>query len=184
MTVDGDFVVPLAVLIGLGTGVWLRGNGASWIRIATVVAFLAYLGLVVSLTLFPITLGPLSRPEVASLRSLIHMRLLDDLLRSETSRSQALPNILLGIPLGLLLPMLGLRSPWKVIVLGLGFGLGIEGLQFLEDVIYRAEYRTVDINDVALNWLGVAIGLAIFLAAAGAFRAWREDEPHGVPERP
>jgi len=183
MTVDGDFVVPLAAIIGLGAGVWFRGNGASWFRVATVVAFFAYLGLVVSLTLFPITLGAVSRPEVASLRSLIHLRLFEDLVRSETSRSQALPNILLGLPFGLLLPMLGVRSAWKVIVLGLGLGLGIEGFQFVEDVIYRAEYRTVDINDVALNWLGVAIGLAIFLIAHAASRSWFEDPRGGAPER-
>ena len=183
MVVEGGFVVPFVAAIGLGLAVWLRGNGASWMRIVTVVAFVAYLGLVVSLTLFPITLGALSRPEVASLRSLIHVRLVDDLLRSETSRSQALPNILLGLPFGLLLPLLGVRSAWKVIVLGLGLGLGIEGLQFLEDVIYRAEYRTVDINDVALNWLGVAIGLAIFLIADATSRSWFEGRRRGTPER-
>lgn len=183
MMLEGGFLVPSALVIGLGAGVWMRGNGASWFRIATVVALLAYLGLVASLTLFPITIGASDRPEVASLRSLIHLRLFEDLFRSETARSQAVPNILLGIPLGLLLPMLGVRSVWKVILLGLGLGLGIESLQFLEDVIYRAEYRTVDINDVVLNWLGVAIGLAAYLIAAAAVGQLRPGRQRGVPQR-
>lgn len=182
MILEGGYVVPFVAVAAATVGVRMRAHDASWVRIATMVAFLAYLGLVVSLTLFPITIGAIARPEVANLRDLIHLGLFDDLANSETARRQAGPNVLLGIPFGLFLPLLGVRSVWKVIVLGLAFGVAIEGLQLLEDVIYRYEYRTVDINDVALNWLGVAVGLVLYLVATGLTRWWLGARRPRVPE--
>ena len=75
-------------------------------------------------------------------------------------------------------------GPRGVLLLGLLFALTIEGLQLIEDCGLRTEFRTVDINDVALNWLGVAIGLAVYVLAAGALTWWLAARRQRVPERP
>ena len=72
-----------------------------------------------------------------------------------------------------LVPALGVRSHWKLLALGLTFPLLIEGFQLVENVIYRAEYRVVDINDVILNWIGVGIGFAVFALLAQVFGRFR-----------
>lgn len=162
LVLGGGFVAPFAALAAGLVWVWMRGRASSDVRTWSAVLFVVYLGLVVSLTLFPITIGETGRPEVARLRDLIHLQPLVDLNGSATARAQVGPNILLGVPFGVLVPALGVRSTWKLLALGLAFPLAIEGLQLVENIVYRAEYRVVDINDVILNWIGVAIGLVAF----------------------
>ena len=111
----------------------MRRHEASDVRTWSAVLLMVYLGLVISLTLFPITLGDTGRPEVARLRDLVHLRPITDMVGSATARAQVGPNILLGMPFGVLVPALGVRSRWKLLMLGLAFPLAIEGLQLVEN---------------------------------------------------
>lgn len=68
-------------------------------------------------------------------------------------------NILMFSPLGFCLPLLWERwkKGWKVIFIGLLFSVTIELIQMFIG-------RSVDIDDVLLNTLGVAVGYAVFYA--------------------
>ena len=169
---QGGVVVVLAVPITL-VAVWaLHRRGWSALRLAIVAAFAAYLSGVAMQTLFPVVLGNVAGRSHIALHDVVHLRVLEGVFNSASTRQQAFLNVVLGIPFGVLVPLLGVRSVSKVLVLGLLFALSIEGLQLVEDVVYRTEFRTADINDVLLNWLGVAIGLAAFVVAATAVSWW------------
>lgn len=180
---EGGYLVPFAIPL-TAVVVWaLDRRGWSPRRLVAVVAFAIYLSGVAMQTLFPIMVGDdPGRPPVP-LRDIVHLRLFEAVFNSAGNRQQAFLNVVLGIPFGVLLPLVGVRSVWKVLVLGLLFAVAIEGLQLVEDVVYRTEFRTVDINDVMLNWLGVSIGLAMYLVAAVVFR-WLPGRGRGdLPDR-
>ena len=70
-----------------------------------------------------------------------------------------LGNVLMLVPFGLLVPLLWDRlRGWRVLPVGLGFILMIELLQPLTG-------RSFDIDDILLNFLGVAIGALLSAAA-------------------
>ena len=72
-----------------------------------------------------------------------------------------LGNALMLIPFGFLVPLLWAKlRGWRVLPVGLGFILAIELLQPLTG-------RSFDIDDILLNFLGVAVG-ALLSAAAQA----------------
>lgn len=73
-------------------------------------------------------------------------------------------NILLLVPLAMATPLLWkrFRNLKSILLLGVITSLSIETLQFLENY-FKIGIRTVDIDDVILNTLGIAIGYSIFL---------------------
>jgi glycopeptide antibiotics resistance protein len=162
VVLGGGFVAPFVAVGAFLALAWMCSRDASDVRTWSAMLFVVYLGLVVSLTLFPITIGDTGRPEVPRLRDLVHLQLFTGIVGNATSRAQAVANILLGVPFGVLVPALGVRSRRKLLALGLAFPLLIEGLQLVENVVYRAQYRVVDVNDAVLNWTGVAIGVVTF----------------------
>ena len=85
---------------------------------------------------------------------------------------EALANVVMFVPLGLLLPVATRTRPWLAVPAGAGFSALIElsQLAFLP-------HRVASIQDVVMNTLGAALGAAVLLA----IRAWRAaDHP---PER-
>lgn len=84
---------------------------------------------------------------------------------------QVVANVLLGVPFGFGLPFVWLLSAPRVIALGLLLSLGIESLQLLADLTgLAAPARSVDINDVILNTLGVVLGVLAFTMVGWAYR--------------
>ena len=79
--------------------------------------------------------------------------------------------MLLTVPFGFGLPFV-VRLPGRTIFLiGVLFSLGIELAQLAADALYLAlPTRSVDINDVFLNSLGVIVGYGGFLAVSVAYR--------------
>ena len=86
--------------------------------------------------------------------------------------SQAWLNVLLTLPFGFGLPfVLNVRGR-DILLIGILFSLGIEGMQLLADALYLAlPTWSVDINDVILNSLGVFAGYAAFRLSSAVYRA-------------
>lgn len=75
---------------------------------------------------------------------------------------QVFLNILLSMPFGFGINFLIKTGYKRIFVYGVGFGLCIELLQLFISLIIGFSYRTVDINDIILNFTGVIIGYWIF----------------------
>ena len=71
-------------------------------------------------------------------------------------------NILLTIPFGAGMGFLTRPHGWGVARLAFGTGLALEGTQLLSRLIGVETYHAVDINDVLLNALGVALGYGLY----------------------
>lgn len=80
-------------------------------------------------------------------------------------------NLALGVPFGVLVPALlhGRRRLGVVVLAALGIGVAVEALQFVLGGLGFVRYRSVDVNDLFLNTLGAALGLAWFLIARSAY---------------
>lgn len=72
-------------------------------------------------------------------------------------------NILLTIPFGFFICLLYRLDRKRVLYCAFGAGLALEGMQFVLQLL-QLSYRSVDINDVILNALGVLIGAGAYSA--------------------
>ncbi|MFE5140664.1 VanZ family protein [Streptomyces fagopyri] len=79
----------------------------------------------------------------------------------------AVPNVIMTIPLGILLPLISRRViSWRrAVIVGALFSLAIEISQVLGCVLFN-NYRGADINDVLVNTLGCALGYGLVRGAA------------------
>lgn len=132
--------------------------------------FVAYLIVVVALTIIPTHLSPLRSPHSDhinlvpvnySLRCILlaykrHPDLMTFCLRN------TLGNVALFLPLGILLPLTFDRfdSLKRVLAIAFCVSLSIETIQFFSRFIGSA--RAVDIDDVLLNTLGACLGFLLF----------------------
>jgi glycopeptide antibiotics resistance protein len=151
----------------------LARRGSPLGHLVAVTVFAAYLTGVAAATVFPLVVDPefievMRRSSIWDGVNLVPFRLLG--VGHDGSR-QVLLNIILGMPFGFLLPFLRVRSDHAVLGWGAVFVVGIEGVQLLIDIAYGFAYRSVDINDVMLNFLGVVCGLAIFRVLARLYRS-------------
>jgi glycopeptide antibiotics resistance protein len=71
----------------------------------------------------------------------------------------AIPNVIMTIPLGILLPLVfgKITSSWRAVACGAVFSVAIEVSQVLLVVLVN-NYRGADVNDVITNSLGCALG--------------------------
>ncbi|MEU6657431.1 VanZ family protein [Streptomyces sp. NPDC046821] len=74
----------------------------------------------------------------------------------------AVPNVIMTIPLGMLLPLVSgkITSAWRALAFGAVFSLTIEVSQVLGCVLFN-NYRGADVNDVLVNALGCVLGYGI-----------------------
>ncbi len=119
--------------------------------------FVLYIAVVLSLTFLPFRFAP-GEGSYA-----LNSTLLEIAQGTYTAGSwvwaMMLGNVLMLVPFGLLVPLLWDRlRGWRVLPVGLGFILMIELLQPLTG-------RSFDIDDILLNFLGVAIGALLSAAA-------------------
>lgn len=91
---------------------------------------------------------------------------------NENIRKQLGGNILLGMPLGFLIPLLLKEQKvfWKVFLIGICFSLCIEMTQLLLSIHLGYIYRLFDFDDLILNSLGCAFGYLIFKIFRPAFK--------------
>ncbi|WP_413075818.1 MULTISPECIES: VanZ family protein [unclassified Shouchella] len=79
-------------------------------------------------------------------------------------------NILLFNPFGFGLGFLIKVNFKKIIFLGFSLSLLIELLQFLNMMLTRLSYRTVNVNDLINNTLGAVIGFILFIIFIKIFK--------------
>jgi glycopeptide antibiotics resistance protein len=154
-------VIPLGIVIFLVLIQVLRSRGRVTLARASVAAVLAiYAGGVVANTIFPIFLrigtgfydGP--RPLPLYLVPFAYYGLED-----------ALINVAVFVPLGILIPLLVSRpSWWKVVAIVAGASLAIELTQMAVARLASSGHLA-DINDWLTNVLGGVIGYGLFLLA-------------------
>lgn len=125
-----------------------------------------YLAGVISQTLFPITLDW----EWGLADKTNHIEL--ELFRYFVWR-EALLNIVLTLPFGILYPLIGRHSWLKTFGLALAVPLAIEISQLILLYTTVNYYRVVDISDVVFNFIGVVTGYLFYRMIFGSDqRAW------------
>ena len=146
-------------------------SAGRWLAVAV---FSVYLVGVAHFVLLPLRLDSMAAEQVGpiDLGRLIELRPFFLSGTEVMPTSQALLNILLTVPFGFGLPfVVGLRGR-DILAVGILFSIGIELAQLMVDALYLAlPTWSVDINDVLLNSLGIALGYGAFRAASALYAA-------------
>jgi glycopeptide antibiotics resistance protein len=82
---------------------------------------------------------------------------------------QTAGNILITIPFGLGIGFLTKVRGWWILLIALGTGLTLEGVQLSILLIGLVNLHVIDINDMLLNTLGVLAGYGLFLSLSRVF---------------
>lgn len=154
--------LPVAVLFGVVVFlvqlvVLLRGRRLTWPRAAVAAAIAIYAAGIFANTVFPIYLNPTPKEEPwAPALALIPFHDYEFL--------DALTNVAVFVPLGILIPLLTRRPSWgKVMVSAAIVSLTIELLQLAAQKLFSGGH-VADVNDFIWNVVGGVIGYAIFVA--------------------
>jgi glycopeptide antibiotics resistance protein len=157
----------------------LRKRG--WVYLAGLTVFGFYLLFVIDMMFFPIPIPegwPYNLKWDAVANSLAHnVNLIPGnygsmfsyaalgRISSQVVFEQIAGNVLLTLPFGLGIGFLTRLRGWRLVWLGMGTGLALEGAQLLFMLIGVGYPHSVDINDVLLNALGVWVGYGLCQAA-------------------
>jgi glycopeptide antibiotics resistance protein len=176
-------VVPVAAVVFLGLVWHLRRRGLLTVaRAAVALVLCVYAAGVVANTVFPIFRDMPAR-DAAWNSSLVVVPLVDYEL------ADAVTNILIFVPVGMLVPLLLARASWwRVVAAGAVFSLAIEVTQFVTAHLLGGGH-IADVNDLLSNTVGGALGLGLFSAlvrvpgAAALVDRFRWTEPHRPAEK-
>lgn len=149
-----------------------RLRGVSFPRIIFGFVFAVYCIEALKATLFPIPVDGVMAEAYADRPFLLFLNVVPvvDWVRTGLGRQEIL-NVLLGVPLGGgLWFVLRRPSTSRVMLLGAVASLAVELTQFAIGAMLGFMYRVVDVNDVLLNSMGVAIGCLAFHAFASLAR--------------
>ncbi|MFT3890521.1 MAG: VanZ family protein [Anaerolineales bacterium] len=153
----------LVLLAGMLVLLWRRGRSLSELLFFSI--FWIYLLVVIKLTLFPIYIDAFRR-EVLGRQFMASVNLIPFYFGPFTNWTYALPglilNTLLTMPAGFGISFVTRFKPKDLGWLLLAFGFGLEGMQLLISLLLGYPYRTIDINDVIFNSLGVLLGYLAF----------------------
>ncbi|MFE4570434.1 VanZ family protein [Paenibacillus chitinolyticus] len=166
-------VLALLVLIVLLVRLKTKHN-RSLLYLVLYVIFYIYIVNVLRYTLFPVPLFVGEHSE---------FRLSYDLNPTGFIRwddAQIYNNILLSVPFGFGLPFLRKVSLKRMLLAGVMFGVAIEGSQLVLSLLIRAGYRTVDVNDVMLNFIGVLLGYGCYRLFAAIVRRISSGKKRGL----
>ncbi|MBX9953326.1 VanZ family protein [Peribacillus simplex] len=183
------YLINGSLLIGIGVICYLAGRGiligfnfkkqkqVYWLREVINFLYVLYILMVVSVTLFPLALWiDFNMQNIKfSLKLIPFVGIINDIKQigiaydGDTMFMISLiirnvgGNILLLMPLGVLSPIIWNKfKDFKTIVLfGFVISISIESIQFIE-LIAGGRGRTVDIDDVICNVLGVILGYFIY----------------------
>lgn len=153
---------------------WKGKKVCSFANVIFLAIFLAYLFVVLCLTLF-------SRPgQMYNERQIIPLfySYKSAWYSSPSEWKNIIANILLFVPFGCLLPMSirWFRSFIKTYLAGLLLTIGIEFLQYIRNC------GVCEMDDILNNFLGAMIGYGIFAAGSVLFQ-WIKGKVHGLEER-
>lgn len=161
------FEIGAAVLL-----VWIIisvSRGYSSARKLLVGAFIIYMTLVVAVTIFPIVyekgITEPSKLELIPFGTTIYFirGVFEGYASVKYVAMQLVGNILMTIPFGIMLPFfIRKKGKGKYVAAALIFPVSIELLQLVMGLVTQTMYRTTDIDDVMLNFLGVLSGYVIY----------------------
>lgn len=127
-----------------------------------------YISGIITITIFPIVIDPetmMFNDSTINLRPFSTIReLLFNNSDLETVLLQLMGNIVMCIPFGVAFPLI-IKHKYKFLYFidALLFPVAIETAQLIISVINNSFYRTIDIDDIILNYIGVLIGYAIYI---------------------
>ena len=187
--VDGVYLINGSLLIGIGVICYLAGRviligfklkkqkQVYWLREVINFLFVLYILMVVSVTLFPLALwidfnmqnikfGLNLIPFVGIINDIKQIGIAydgDTVFMIRLIIRNVGGNILLLMPLGVLSPIIWnkFKDFKNIVLLGFVISISIESIQFIE-LIAGGRGRTVDIDDVICNVLGVILGYFIY----------------------
>lgn len=164
---ERDFLIGIGVLCALLPVFWWRKRSFSYLLFFSV--FWVYLLMVVRTVIFPIAINvDYSSPRIMPRINLIPFYFsYCAILR--LCIMETVGNVILTIPLGFGINFLVQVKSKKLLLLALAIGLGFEFSQLLISLAFRSGFRTIDINDVMLNFIGVLIGYELFKAFAWTY---------------
>jgi glycopeptide antibiotics resistance protein len=165
---DGsDFLIWFAILFVLLVILRRSKHNLSYIIFFSI--FWIYLLVVVKTVIFPFVINTdFSRPRVLPTINLVpfyfgYCSILKYCVLGIVG------NIILTIPFGFGINFLVRIKPRNFFLLALTIGFGFEFSQLVISLIFRSGFRSIDINDVMLNALGVLTGYTLFRAFAWAY---------------
>ncbi len=191
----GNEVYSAVIAIGLGAVVGLalfvpfvavsyrRRGGLTLARVALWVSALVYFMAIWTYTLLPL---PTSADFACAGVNLDLAAFIDDLRGarrlSDPAVLQLALNVLLFVPLGFFLRVLGGRGIVVALLAGVGTSLVIETTQ-LTGVwgIYPCAYRVFDVDDLLMNTAGAVLGSLFALVVPRAYRGARREADAGEP---
>lgn len=167
--------VPYPLLFGLAilcvSLVILKRQKRSYSYLLCFSVFWMYLLVMVSAVLFPIPLpadgaaGPSwqSADDILARVNLIPFYYgQPDRLNAVTIMHEIAGNIALTVPFGFGINFIRQITPKNIPWLALGVGVGTEATQLIACLVLGMNFRSVDINDMMLNAMGVLIGYGAF----------------------
>jgi glycopeptide antibiotics resistance protein len=169
----GTVVCPLAIALAVLVAWRAARGGRPAFVVAMRVLLVLYLGWVAAATLFPLPVRPLVAELEAAGRGvtvqLVPLASVRDVLLRGTAFTQAWilgGNVLTLAPLGFLLPFSApRRATWpRMAAAALLFPLGIESAQLGVSLALGYSYRVTEVDDVLLNFAGVLLGYAAYVA--------------------
>ncbi len=134
-----------------------------------------YLLVLIGLTLFPIYRASfhIGMPSASLLKAVEHkINLVPFSYGVELAKNgllltyHILGNTLATVPFGFLLPLAAPRLKRRILWLAIGLGVCVELSQLGFMLLFRAAYRSVDVNDVIWNTIGALAGYGIYRGAA------------------
>ena len=171
LTLSTPLLLAVVCVALAGLAASRRMSAGRWLAVAV---FSVYLVGVAHFVLLPLRLDSMAAEQVGpiDLGRLIELRPFFLSGTEVMPTSQALLNILLTVPFGFGLPfVVGLRGR-DILAVGILFSIGIELAQLMVDALYLAlPTWSVDINDVLLNSLGIALGYGAFRATSALYAA-------------
>lgn len=175
LDLDG-FVVLTAPVLAIGLVVARVRWRVSARSAALTVVFYVYVAFVIKYTLLPLYIG--GTPAGVGMDSVLpNANFVPGRGFTLTGR-QTVGNVALGVPFGMIMPLLvrRLAPPRRALLACAAFGLIVEALQFVLGALALVIVRHLDVNDVVLNFLGAAIGYG-WLRFALALLHWSRGEP-------
>jgi glycopeptide antibiotics resistance protein len=156
--------LPIALVVGVIAFLvqlllLLRGKRFTWPRAILAAALAVYAAGIFANTVLPIYLNqPLQLQPWTPKLALIPFY--------DYEVMDAITNVIVFAPLGILIPLLMRRPSWvKVVLTAAALSLTIELLQIVTDGLFGGGH-VADVNDFLWNTVGGAVGYAIFLVAS------------------
>jgi glycopeptide antibiotics resistance protein len=156
-----DFLIGIAILAILLVILWRQKKSFSYLFFFSI--FWIYLLYVVSVVVFPFPIIEISAGEI--FKPSINLIPLYFGLCSELPNAcfmNIVGNILITMPFGFGVSFIARVRAKDFLWLAFVVGFTFEGAQIIISLIFRSPFRSIDINDVILNAIGVLLGYGCF----------------------